>query len=132
MLVSTAFAEAATTSAGQQSILTSIAPLLLIVVIFYFLLIRPQQKRMREHQNALSGITKGSKIITGGGILATVVKVDEKDDLLFVEIAQNTRIKVKRSTVTQVLDSTDTQADKKEENKSVKKPIKKKQKAKDA
>lgn len=108
MLISTALADTATSAAnGQGSMLTSFAPLIFIIVIFYFLLIRPQQKKMKEHQSAINSIKKGTKVVTAGGIFATVVKVEDKEDVLFVEIAQNTRIKVKKSTITEVLISSE-------------------------
>ncbi len=65
---------------GQQAppAWTSIAPLVLLVVVFYFALIRPQQKRQKEHTELLKGIRPGDKIVTSGGVVATVVTVKEK------------------------------------------------------
>ena len=76
-------------------------PIVLIFVVFYFLLIRPQQKKMREHREMLAAIRRGDRIVTGGGVVAQVVKVGE-DDHVTVEIAENVRIKVIRSTITAV------------------------------
>ncbi len=47
-------------------------PLILIFIIFYFFLIRPQQKKAKEHKNMVSAIKRGDKIITSGGIFATL------------------------------------------------------------
>ena len=77
-------------------------PIVLIFVVFYFLLIRPQQKKMREHREMLAAIRRGDRIVTGGGVVAQVVKVGE-DDHVTVEIAENVRVKVIRSTITAVL-----------------------------
>ena len=77
-------------------------PIILIFVVFYFLLIRPQQKKMREHRESLAAIRRGDKIITGGGIKAKVIKVAE-DDELTVEIADDIRIVIMKSTVTAVI-----------------------------
>ncbi len=65
---------------GQQAppAWTSIAPLVLLVVVFYFALIRPQQKRQKQHTELLKGIRPGDKILTSGGVVATVVTVKEK------------------------------------------------------
>ena len=75
------------------------APLLGILLIMYFLLIRPQQQRMTDHQKMVSGLKRGDKIITGGGVYGTVVKL-EGETVLVVEIAENTRIRVQRDSVT--------------------------------
>jgi preprotein translocase subunit YajC len=74
-------------------------------VVFYFLLIRPQQKRAKEHRDMLGNLRRGDRVVTGGGIVGTVQKV--ADDELTVEIAENVRVKVIRSTVTTVLARTE-------------------------
>ena len=76
-------------------------PLLLIFVIFYFLMIRPQQKRMKEHQATIAAVKKGDEVVTGGGIRGKVTKVS--DDEAEVEIAQGVRVRVVKSTLSQVL-----------------------------
>ncbi len=87
----------------QTSMLTSFAPLVLIMVVFYFLLIRPQQKKMRIHQNMLNNIAKSDKVITSGGILGTVVKVEESTNYIVVEIAENVKVKIKRDSISEVI-----------------------------
>lgn len=93
-------AAAAQPSAGA-AFMIQVAPLLLIFVIFWFLLIRPQQKRMREHQDAIGAIQKGDKVVTGGGLIGKVVKV--ADDELEIELAQGLKVKAVRSTIATVL-----------------------------
>ena len=78
-----------------------IAPWLLIFVIFYLLMIRPQQRRVKEHQAAIAGVKKGDEIVTGGGVRGRVTKVSEEE--AEVEIAQGVRIRVVKSTISQVL-----------------------------
>jgi preprotein translocase subunit YajC len=78
--------------------LMSMAPLIILFVIFYFLLIRPQQKRAKEHKEMLSKVAKGDNIITTGGIHGRVTSVNE--DTLTVEIAENTRIKISKDSIT--------------------------------
>jgi len=75
-------------------------PLLAIFVIFYVLMIRPQQRRVKEHQAAISAIKKGDEVITGGGIRGKVTRV--MDDDAEVEIAQGVKIRVVKSTITGV------------------------------
>ena len=89
-------------SSGTAQILMGIMPWLLIFVIFYFLMIRPQQRRAKQHQATLAAIKKGDQVITGGGIRGKVTKVTE--DEAEVEIANNVRIRVIKSTISHVLD----------------------------
>lgn len=88
-------------SGGTAGILVGILPWLLIFVIFYVLMIRPQQRRVKEHQAAISAVKKGDDVITGGGIRGRVTKVT--DDEAEVEIAQGVKVRVVKSTITQVL-----------------------------
>ena len=76
MLISAAYAQG-TGSAGGGDFFVQIMPLLLIFVVFYFLLIRPQQKKMKAHRDMVGGLQRGDKVITGGGLFATVSKVEE-------------------------------------------------------
>lgn len=75
---------------------------MLVLGVFYFFLIRPQQKRFEEHQRLIKAIRRGDRIVTGGGVHATVIKM-EGDDVLVVEIADNVRVRVQRATISGVL-----------------------------
>ncbi len=99
--ISSAFAQDMAAGAQQPSLIANLVPLILIVVVFYFLLIRPQQKRLKEHQQMVEALRRGDKIITSGGIIGTIAKVDA--DELHVEIAKDVQVKVVRSTVTTVI-----------------------------
>jgi preprotein translocase subunit YajC len=77
-----------------------IVPTMLIIGIMYFLMIRPQQKRLKEHRDMVAGIRRGDTIVTSGGIIGKVVKVDDSE--LQVEIADGVKIKVVRGTVSEV------------------------------
>lgn len=79
------------------------APMILIFVVFYFLLIRPQQakqRKLREEQNALR---RGDRVVTAGGIVGTVQATREGSDEVEVEIAPNVRVKIVRSTITNIV-----------------------------
>lgn len=78
--------------------------LVLVFAIFYFLLIRPQQKKMKEHENMLNAIKPKDEVITGGGVYAKVTKADA--DVLTVEIAKGVEIKVTRASVREVVSDT--------------------------
>ena len=86
---------------GMAQMLVGILPWLLIFVIFYILMIRPQQRRVKEHQAAIAAVKKGDEVITGGGIRGKVTKVS--DDEAEVEIAQGVKIRVVKSTISQVI-----------------------------
>jgi preprotein translocase subunit YajC len=53
-------------------------PIIALFAIFYFLIIRPQQKAQKEHQAMLESLKKGDKIVTNGGLIVEVVKVEEE------------------------------------------------------
>ena len=77
-----------------------IIPTMLIIGIMYFLMIRPQQRRLKEHRDMVAGIRRGDIIVTSGGIIGKVVKVEENE--LQVEIAEGVKIKLVRGTVSEV------------------------------
>ena len=104
MFISTAFAQTAGGEASGAGILVQMAPLVLIVVVFYFLLIRPQQKKMKEHKAKIDAVKKGDQVVTGGGLIGKVVRVD--DIYADVELAPNMKVKAVKSTLTDVIDPT--------------------------
>ena len=77
-------------------------PLILIFVIFYFFLIRPQQKRVKDHKLMVESLKRGDEIITSGGIIGTVERVME-DDRIEVNLSENVKVQIIRSTVTSLL-----------------------------
>ena len=72
-------------------------PLILIFVIFYFFLIRPQQKKVKEHKAMVEGLKRGDKVITSGGIVATVERLIDNDKVE-VEIAENVKVEMIKAT----------------------------------
>lgn len=102
MLIPAAHAQAAGGAAADSGLasIVSIAPLVLIFVVFYFLMIRPQQKRMKALQASVEAVKKGDTIVTAGGVVGKVSKVEDK--LVEVEIAANVRIKVVKATIAEV------------------------------
>jgi len=81
-------------------------PLIAIFAIMYFLLIRPQQKKMKEHQNMIEAVRRGDQIVTQGGVIGKVTKVKE-DGEVEVEIAEGVKVRVVKSTIANVLNKTD-------------------------
>ncbi len=104
MLISPAFAQTAGGAAGGG--IQAFLPLILIFVVFYFLMIRPQQKRAKQHKAMLEALRRGDKIVTNGGILGKITKVDS-DTEVSVEIAKDTVVSVRRDMIAQVLSKTE-------------------------
>ena len=86
----------------QKMMLDNLLILACLFFIFYFILIRPQQKRLKAHQNLMKGLKKGDKILTNGGIVGVIAKF-ESEELLLVEVAPEVRIRVGRAAVSEVL-----------------------------
>ena len=80
----------------------NILMIFLLFVIFYFLLIRPQQKKQKQHQQLVSALRKGDKIVTNGGIYGTVV--DVKDHVIVMKNSENVKIELVKSAVATVVD----------------------------
>ena len=100
MLISSAYAQASG-AAGQSETLLTFLPMIAIFVVFYFLLIRPQQKKQKEARAMLDALEKGNEVVTAGGILGRIVKLD--DQYVTVEIAPNTQMVVQRGAISQLL-----------------------------
>jgi len=97
MFITPAYAQSAAVSGD---FLIQILPFLLIFVIMYFLIIRPQQRRLKDHREMVAALRRGDTVVTGGGLIGKVTKAD--DDELQVELAPGMKVKVIRSTITEV------------------------------
>ncbi len=71
-----------------------------VIGIFYFMIMRPQQKRQKERQKLLDSMKKGDKVITAGGLHGTIVGIEDKT--LLLQIADNVKVKVERSSISVV------------------------------
>jgi preprotein translocase subunit YajC len=87
-------------------------PLILIFVIFYFFLIRPQQKKVKEHKAMVESLKRGDRVVTSGGITGKVERLIDNDKVE-VEIAENVKVEIVKSTGIQSLVNTNTQEVKK-------------------
>jgi preprotein translocase subunit YajC len=88
-------------SFGNTDMLTSLLPFALIFVIMYFLILRPQQKRVKQHQEMVKNVRKGDTVITSGGLVGRVTKVID-DDQVEIEISDGVRVRQMRSMVSDV------------------------------
>ena len=61
----------------NTELLQSLLPLVALFGIFYFLIIRPQQKQAKAHKQLIADLKKGDKIVTNGGLIVEILKVEE-------------------------------------------------------
>src|SRR5215471_6158831 len=101
MLISQAWAQAGGAGGGSD-FLVQLFPLILIFVVFYFLLIRPQQAKVKAQREMLSGVKRGDRVVTGGGIIGLVTKVIS-DNEIQVELAEGVRVRVIKQTITDIV-----------------------------
>lgn len=102
MFATPAFAQAAAASpaGGSSSTIFFLGQFVLIGLIFWFLIIRPQQKRAKEHQAVIEAVKRGDQVVTAGGIVGKVTKVEDR--MVEVEIASGVKVRVIKSTLTDV------------------------------
>ena len=106
MIFSPAYAQAAgaaPANGGALAFFVQFAPLLLLFVAGWFLLIRPQQKRQQALQASIGAVRKGDQVITAGGVVGRVTKIEDR--FVELEIAPNTRIRVVKATLAEVTSS---------------------------
>ncbi len=100
-LITTAYAQGTVPAAsplGGSSSWMSFIPIVLMIVIFYFLLIRPQQKKEKDRKSLINAIEKGDKVITTGGIYATVSSV-KSEEVVVLKIADGTKVEFSRNAI---------------------------------
>jgi preprotein translocase subunit YajC len=101
MWITPAYAQGALPFGGEGGMLTSLLPFVLIFVIMYFLILRPQQKKVKLHQEMVKNVRRGDTVVTNGGLIGKVTKVID-DDQIEIEIADDVRIRQMRQMVTDV------------------------------
>ena len=99
LLSTSAFAEGTGATGGNP--MSSILMLVVFFAIFWFLLIRPQQKKNKELRKMLSKISKGDEVVTNGGVIGNIAKID--DTFVDLEVAENIMIKVQRNAISNIL-----------------------------
>ena len=101
-MISLAHAQTAGTAAADPTGgLMQLLPMILMFVVLWFLMIRPQMKKAKEHKALLAALAKGDEVVTGGGMVGRVTKVDE--GYVTVEIAQGVEVVVQKPAVALVL-----------------------------
>jgi preprotein translocase subunit YajC len=102
-LLSTLSAAAASAAEGPPTWFNLI-PFVGMFVVLWFLILRPQMRRQKEQVAKIGGIKKGDQVLTGGGLLGKVTKVDEV--YAEVELAPGLKVKALKSTIADVIPPT--------------------------
>lgn len=101
MLITAAYAQATDGTGGGAFDILQFLPFVAIFAVMYFLVLRPQQQRLKDHKSLVSGIRRGDTVVTAGGIIGKVTRVVDETEVQ-VEIADNVRVRVLKSTVSDV------------------------------
>ena len=102
MFITPAFAQAAGGGDPLGGAGGLLFPMLIMLVIFYFLVIRPQQQRSKSHREMVNQVRRGDTVVTSGGFVGKVVKTSDTSDEVEVELSDNLRVRVVKSTLMDV------------------------------
>lgn len=89
--------------AQQSSPMSMLFIFIIFGLIFYFMIYRPQAKRNKEHKKLMSELTKGTEVLTAGGIIGKITKVPEKGDVIVIALNDKTEISINRNYIAAVL-----------------------------
>ena len=89
--------------AQQGSPMSMLFIFIIFGLIFYFMIYRPQSKRNKEHKKLMSELTKGTEVLTAGGIIGKITKVPEKGDVIVIALNDKTEITINRNYIAAVL-----------------------------
>ncbi|HEY7972947.1 MAG: preprotein translocase subunit YajC [Xanthobacteraceae bacterium] len=98
MFITPAFAQGL---GGNSDMFMSLLPFVAIFVIMYFLILRPQQKKVKQHQELVKNVRRGDTVVTSGGLVGKITKVVD-DDQIEVEIADGVRVRQLRQMISDV------------------------------
>ncbi|MFO6430016.1 preprotein translocase subunit YajC [Erythrobacter sp. W302b] len=88
-------------AAGAPPAWISFLPIVGMIAIFWFLIIRPQMKRQKDHQAKIAAVKKGDQVVTAGGLVGKVIKVDET--YVELELGTNVRVKAIKATLGDII-----------------------------
>jgi len=101
LFISSAHAAAAPAPAGGG--MEMIIMLAVFGLVFFFMIYRPQAKRVKEHKNLMSALTKGDEVLTQGGIVGKIVKVSDEKDFIVISISEGIQVTVQKGAINAVL-----------------------------
>jgi len=105
MFATPAWAQTAAGGGDMSTQLLGMLPLVGIFVLMYFLMIRPQQRRMKQHQQMVSTLKRGDTVVLSSGVIGKVSKVDDAE--VQVDIAPSVSVKVVKSMISEVRNRTE-------------------------
>lgn len=118
MFFSTAQAQDATTNVAQMSpVASGVFPMVLILVVMYILIIRPNQKKLKDHNEMIKALRRGDKVVTAGGVIGVINKIED-DNIVVVEVSENVKIRVIRETISSIVNKTPVANDNKKDEKT--------------
>lgn len=88
---------------GQQDGFGMLIMFGIFALAMYFMLIRPQSKRMKEHKNLVSSLSKGDEVLTQGGMVGRIVKVTDEKDFMEIALNDSVNIVIQKASVSAVL-----------------------------
>jgi len=80
-----------------MEIISQLLPFVFLIAIMYFVIIRPQQKELKEKQEMIESLKKGDKVVTNGGFIVTVYKVEE--NFFSVKLNDDTIVKIEKDSI---------------------------------
>ena len=101
MFATPAFAQGLGLGGSGNDMFMSLLPFVAIFVIMYFLILRPQQKKVKQHQELVKNVRRGDTVVTTGGLVGKITKVVD-DDQIEVEIADGVRVRQLRQMISDV------------------------------
>jgi preprotein translocase subunit YajC len=93
----------AATPRTMESTFMQFIPMILIFIVFYFLLIRPQEKKRKAQEQLINSVKKGDEVITNSGIFGKIVKVNDSDSTLDVQISDGVVVKILKTMIINVI-----------------------------
>ncbi|MBL1378666.1 preprotein translocase subunit YajC [Zobellella iuensis] len=98
-IISKAYAQGGSAGGGMEMIIM----LVVFGLIFYFMIFRPQSKRVKEHKNLMSSLSKGDEVLTNGGLVGKISKISTENDYVVLNLSEQTQVTIKKDFITAVL-----------------------------
>ena len=99
--ISNAYAQGG--AAGADNGMSMIIMLAVFGLIFYFMIFRPQSKRVKEHKNLMSSLSKGDEVLTNGGLVGKIAKITADNDYVLLSLSEQSQVTIKKDFITAVL-----------------------------
>ena len=98
-IISKAYAQGGAAGGGMEMIIM----LVVFGLIFYFMIFRPQSKRVKEHKNLMSSLSKGDEVLTNGGLVGKIAKISAENDYVVLSLSEQTQVTIKKDFISAVL-----------------------------